>query len=166
MRKLLLIVFSFMIITSLIACGDQNNIPSEILPQPEQEEEDNSSGDTVKNMKIQIIINSTKFIAILQDNATAKAFKALLPMTIDMNELNHNEKYYDLSNILPAAAINPETIHNGDITLYGSRTLVLFYKTFSTPYSYTKIGNIENTSGLEATLGGGKVTVTFEELQE
>jgi hypothetical protein len=50
----------------------------------------------------------------------------------------------------------------GDILLWGNNTLVLFYKSFNTPYRYTKIGKINNTSGLAAALGGGDIKVSFE----
>lgn len=113
-------------------------------------------------MKLKISIGTNVFIATLYSNATAAAFKARLPMTINMSELNGNEKLFDLPNSLPAAASNPGTIQAGDLMLYGSGTLVLFYKTFSTSYSYTRIGRIDNTSGLAAVLGSGSVSVTFE----
>lgn len=46
--------------------------------------------------------------------------------------------------------------------LYGSRTLVLFYETFSSSYSYTRIGVVDDVSGYVSALGSGNVTVSFE----
>jgi hypothetical protein len=108
-----------------------------------------------------ITIGSNVFVATLLDNETATAFKAMLPLTINMTELNSNEKYADLSHNLPAKASNPETINAGDLMLYGKNTLVLFYKTFKTSYTYTKLGQVNNIADLQAALGSKDVTVTF-----
>ena len=114
--------------------------------------------DSTMNIKI----GNRTFTVTLYDNPTTTAFKSLLPMTVQMVDLNSNEKYVDLPRTLPTNASNPGTIQNGDLMLYGSSTLVLFYKTFSTSYSYTKLGRIDDTTGLAAALGSGNVRVTYE----
>jgi hypothetical protein len=114
------------------------------------------------SMKIKITVGTNSIIASLFDNATATAFKAKLPLNIDMKELNGNEKYFDLPSSLPSNATNPGTIQTGHLMLYGSNTLVLFYKTFSTSYNYTRIARIDNPSDLATVLGSGNRTVKFE----
>ena len=114
------------------------------------------------NSKIKIKVNSQTFTATLLDNKSVKAFKEMLPLTMKMTELNGNEKYFDLPNSLPTNSYNPQTIKTGDLMLYGSKTFVLFYKTFSTPYSYTKLGSLDEVTDLTNALGSGNVTVTFE----
>ena len=120
---------------------------------------------------INIIIGSKTFTATLADSETGEAFAALLPLTITMNELNGNEKYHYLSSSLPTAAYQPGTIHAGDLMLYGNNCVVLFYETFNTSYSYTRLGAIDNPSGLSpadfasslaSALGSGDVSVRFE----
>src|SRR5918993_1258643 len=114
------------------------------------------------SMKLKISIGTNTFTATLHNNATVTSFKLRLPMTVNMEDLNANEKYFDLPNNLPTNASNPGTIQAGDLMLYGSNTLVLFYTTFSTSYNYTPLGRIENAAGLAAALGSGNVAVTFE----
>jgi hypothetical protein len=128
----------------------------------EKNDKVNLSNTVMTNKQLIIKVGSGTFNATLQQNATAAAFIDLLPLTVNMTELNGNEKYFDLSDRLPTNASNPKTIQNGDLMLYGSNTLVLFYKSFSTPYSYTKLGEIDNPAGLATALGSGNVKVTFE----
>ena len=126
-------------------------------------EENNTDNNLhMTNGKIKIKVNSQTFTATLLDNNSATAFKEMLPLTSNMIELNGKEKYYELPKSLPAHASNPKTIQKGDIMLYGSKTLVLFYKTFSTTYSYTKLASVDDVTGLTTELGSGNVTVTFE----
>jgi len=124
--------------------------------------ENNRETSDMTNNKIIIKVNSKTFTATLLENASAKGFKEMLPLTINMAELNGNEKYFDLSKNLPTNASNPGTIQNGELMLYGSKTLVLFYKTFSTSYSYTRLGKVDDATALAAALGSREVTVTFE----
>ena len=111
---------------------------------------------------ITITVGNKVFKATLEANATASLFKTMLPLTINMTELNGNEKFFDFSNNLPTNASNPRTINSGDIMLWGSNTLVLFYKTFSTSYGYTRVGKIENPLGLADALGSGNIMVILE----
>jgi hypothetical protein len=129
------------------------------------QEDDNINAENkmpMVNGKIKITVNSQTFTATLLDNNSAKAFKEMLPMTAEMTELNRNEKYVRLPENLPTNASNPGTIRSGDLMLYGSNTVVLFYEGLNTSYSYTRLGKIDDPSGLRNALGTGNVTVTFE----
>lgn len=119
------------------------------------------AGLGIKNTPFKLSIGGTDFTAELANNATAQAFNALLPMTLNMTELNGNEKYKYLDTTLPTNATCPGTIHAGDILLYGNNCVVVFYKTFSTTYNYTKIGRITDPTSLESAVGNGSVEVRF-----
>ena len=110
---------------------------------------------------ISIEINGQTFSATLADNDTARAFAARLPMTLDMRELNGNEKYFYLDEPLPAAAQRVGQIRAGDLMLFGSDCVVLFYENFATSYTYTPIGRIDDPAGLAEALGRGSAEVAF-----
>lgn len=110
---------------------------------------------------MKISVGTKTFEATIFENPTAAAFKAMLPLTLEMEDFNGNEKKFDLSKPLPTDSVNPGMIRNGDLMLWGAATVVLFYKSFPTQYSYSTIGRVDDPSGLEAALGRENVTVSF-----
>lgn len=106
-------------------------------------------------------LGERRFAITLADTEAARAFAAMLPLTIDMADLNSNEKHADLPRSLPMNATRPGTIRNGDLMLYGSRTLVVFYLTFDSSYSYTSLGRVDDPSGLAQALGPHGVRIAF-----
>ena len=106
-------------------------------------------------------IGDRRFGVSLADNAAARAFASMLPLTLDMADLNGNEKYAKLPKALPTSASQSGTIRNGDLMLYGNDTLVLFYLTFESPYSYTRLGRVDDPGSLPGVRGKGSVRIAF-----
>ena len=119
----------------------------------------NAFGDNMQN--IIITIKNKKYEAILYDNSTTKELIKKFPITITMSDLNGNEKYYNFSKRFSTSSENVANINKGDIMLFGDNCLVIFYKSFSTRYKYTKLGYIKNTEDLENSLGKGDIEITF-----
>lgn len=149
MRKyIILIIISIFVI---IGCTKQED--DSIL------ENDNKSNinEVISSMKI--IIDENEYILNLENNETAISFVNMLPQEFNMSELNGNEKYVYLNDDLPTNSYNPKHINAGDVMLFGSNCLVIFYKSFDTVYSYTKIGHIDNLPDL----GNNDILVRFQQ---
>lgn len=106
-------------------------------------------------------VGERRLAVTLADTDAARIFAARLPLTLDMTDLNGNEKKFDLSDGLPAKPVRPGTIRNGDLMLYGTNTVVLFYLTFDSAYSYTRLGRVDDPDGLARALGPGGARVRF-----
>ena len=116
---------------------------------------------TAEQTRAVMTVGTSHFTVALDDTAAAAAFAKMLPVTFVMSDLNDNEKKVRLPRGLPTHVVRPGTIRAGDVMLWGEDTLVVFYATFQSPYSYTRIGRIENPSGLARMLGPGDVRVSF-----
>jgi len=166
-RKILysaFIVFSvFMIVGCSFKTYEDNNENDNINNVTQEDNisnsKENKNYDTNEvESSVKVFINDKEYTINLEENETTKAFINLLPFDITMNELNGNEKYIYLDNTLPTNSFNPKHINAGDVMLYGNNCLVIFYKSFDTSYSYTKIGYVDNLPNL----GNGNVSVKFE----
>ena len=152
----------------LVACGESKSpapvATSTVVSSASPETANSTDTEETEEKALQtleVLVGDTTFTAQMADTEAAWQLAECLPLELDMQELNGNEKYCYLSQTLSANASCPASIHTGDLMLFGSDCLVLFYKDFSTSYSYTPIGKLDNPQGLPAALGCGNVTVTF-----
>ena len=96
------------------------------------------------NIGMIVRINNQNYDVFWENNDTVNGLIDILPIDLTMKDLNNNEKYVYLDKQLPSNPYYPKEIKKGDIMLYGSNCLVIFYKDFNSNYSYTKIGHIND----------------------
>jgi len=99
---------------------------------------------------VDITINNKKYVLKLENNKTSFDLLSIAPLTVEMSDLNNNEKYVYLSLSLNEEANYSGSIKKGDVMLYQSNCLVIFYKDFETNYHYTKIGHIDNLPSFDS----------------
>ncbi|MEG6521928.1 cyclophilin-like fold protein [Desulfotomaculum sp. 1211_IL3151] len=163
MRKVILSICVVLLSLCLIACDTNETNESKQIYQHEVEvQKRDSTQQTAATIDLSLRVGNKTFSAKLYDNQTTHALVDNFPITVDMSELNGNEKYYYLSNTLPTASEQPGEIHAGDIMLYGDDCLVVFYETFSSTYKYTRLGYVEDATGFAQAVGDGNITVTFD----
>lgn len=147
------VLFSVIVLS---ACGNSADENQSVRPSIEEE----TRGAQMQEMTVEV--GGQKFQASLYDNETVRALQERLPMTFEMEELNGNEKFHYLNEGLPANSENVGNIEAGDIMLFGSDCLVLFFEDFTTSFNYTRIGHIEEEEAFVSVLPGGTVEITFE----
>ena len=150
-RKVIYTILVIIIVFILTGCSLKTNSINK-SNENKIKDKSNKEMDSVK-----VIIDNKEYKMNLEDNETTKSFIKILPKTWKMNELNGNEKYVYLSSPLPASPNVPKIIEKGDVMLFGDDCIVIFYESFKTNYSYTKIGNIENLPDL----GNSSIEVGF-----
>ena len=115
---------------------------------------------------IQLTIQQEKFEVELENNSTVEELLKRLPMRLSMKDLNNNEKYSYLKEVLPTHTQNINMIEVGDVMLFGNDCLVIFYESFPTSYQYTRIGKIKNVENLKEIVGTGDVNIDLKIWEE
>ncbi|WP_217708473.1 cyclophilin-like fold protein [Metabacillus schmidteae] len=189
MKKVLLILCMFIISFGLTACSttetnEREDMNVEEMPSSEtnQESEETNveegpSSETIQGRdedemsppltsELNITIGDEVFLARLYDNQTTHALIEKLPLSIDMEDLHRNEKFYYFSDKLPTESEIPGNINAGDIMLYGDNCLVLFYESISSSFSYTRLGYIEDVERFAQAVGDGDIRVSFDLVED
>ena len=156
-KKIYIFILLIILVIDLVIIISNNKKTNnnEIKVNKETEE---SASEKVMDKTIKVSIDDEIYTATLEENETTKQFLNMLPKECKMNELNGNEKYCYLDNTLPTKEYSPKQIEAGDIMLFGNNCLVVFYKSFTTSYSYTRIGHIDNIPDL----GNKALIIKFE----
>ncbi|MBD5393231.1 MAG: aldo/keto reductase [Lachnospiraceae bacterium] len=169
MRKFTTAFLILALALGISACGNtpksetpisENNV-SESRTEQTETSLSTDTKETSKMTTIQIIINGQEFEAELYDNEAAQQFREMLPLQLDMDDLHDNEKFFYFSDSFNTADQEMKEIHEGDLLIYDSKCLVLFYENLETRYKYTPLGKISDTAGLKEALGAGTVSVSF-----
>ncbi len=137
---ILIAIIASVVVTTVM----MNNKESDKDPNPSPETNQSIDNEEMTMDKVYININNKKLEIDLENNSTTSALIKLLPLELSMNDLNGNEKYVYLNESLPTNTYSPKHIEDGDVMLFGDNCLVIFYESFDTSYSYSKIGHIDN----------------------
>ncbi|MEY8308952.1 cyclophilin-like fold protein [Erysipelotrichaceae bacterium 51-3] len=111
--------------------------------------------------RIAVRIQDQVFPADLADTVAADQLYARLekePLTITAHDYGGFEKVGDLGQTL-SASDHQMTTESGDLVLYQSDQIVLFYG--SNRWFYTKLASLKDTTGLEDALGSGEISYTL-----
>ena len=167
-RSLFPLVLLFIFMMLLTSCGKSTNSsipsntdePSTTITIPS---DDNSTTkeDETETMKLTLKIDDIEVDVIWADNDSVNALKNLAKdgLTINMSKYGGFEQVGSIGSTLPSADTRITT-NPGDIVLYSSNQIVLFYD--SNTWSYTKLGHINlSKSELTDLLGDEDVVITL-----
>ena len=117
--------------------------------------------DETANLELTLKIDDIEVDVIWADNDSVKALKKLAKdgLNINMSKYGGFEQVGSIGSALPSADTRITT-NPGDIVLYSSNQIVIFYG--SNTWSYTKLGHINlSKSELTDLLGDEDVVITL-----
>lgn len=106
-----------------------------------------------------LAIDETKVDVTWEDNASVKALEKALPLSIDMHRYGGFEQVGSIGRTLPSED-QRITTNPGDIVLYASNQIVVFFG--SNTWEYTRLGHLDlEQSELDGLLNKESVTLTL-----
>jgi len=152
-----LLAFTSTMALTHIACDATDGTASASATPPTE-----FSGQRTSAMKIRLTINGNAVTATLIDNATARDFLRLLPVTLTLEDYASTEKINYLPRKLSTAGAPAGSDPSvGDIAYYAPwGNLAIFYKDFGYSKGLIQLGRVD--SGMEALSVPGPLKVTIE----
>lgn len=167
MKKILILLLAVTFV-GLTSCDKPNSTPNPTTDEPSTTittpSDDNSTTkeDETANMKLTLKIYGTEVDVIWADNDAVKTLKNLAKdgLTINMSKYGGFEQVGSIGSTLPSSDTRITT-NPGDIVLYSSNQIVIFYD--SNTWSYTKLGHINlSKSELTDLLGDEDIVISLD----
>ena len=142
-------------VTSAQPATEQQGAEQPTAEEPVEEE--------VKEKMLKMMIGDTEVSVDWENNESAEALKDLCaeePLVIQMSMYGGFEQVGSIGTRLPSDDEQTST-SAGDIVLYSSNQIVVFYG--SNSWAYTRLGHItdQDAAGMTDLLGNGDVTITI-----
>ena len=141
------------------------NDPARSSEQADAEEPatEETGTEEVKAKMLRMMIGDTEVAVDWENNESVEALKAQCenePLVIQMSMYGGFEQVGPIGSRLPSNDAQTTT-SAGDIVLYSSNQIVVFYG--SNSWAYTKLGHItdQDASGMAGLLSNGNVTITI-----
>lgn len=166
MKKILFILIAMILF--MAGCGAKPETTETNEPQSQydilsDEETSNSMTENNENTNLTLSVDGTPLRVKWENNSSVSALKELAAdgnLTIKAHQYGGFEQVGSLPQRIESNDVHM-TAEPGDIMLYSSNSVVVYYGTNT--WSYTKLGHIENLSEaeLQELLSGETVTLTF-----
>ena len=142
-------------VTSAQPAAEQQGAEQQSAEEPVEEE--------IKDKMLKMMIGDTEVSVDWENNESAEALKDLCaeePLVIQMSMYGGFEQVGSIGTRLPSDDEQTST-SAGDIVLYSSNQIVVFYG--SNSWAYTRLGHItdQDAAGMTDLLGNGDVTITI-----
>ena len=137
--------------------------PQPTEPEPTEAQHVETTAERNAEKMLQMKIGGTAVRVNWENNRSVEALKALCengPLVIQMSMYGGFEQVGPIGSRLPSDDLQTTTAA-GDIVLYSSNQIVVFYG--SNSWAYTRLGHItdRDAAGMAALLGKGNVTITI-----
>ena len=143
MKRLTFLLLSMLILLVVTACGEKKTAPEtqgiENFQDGSAEETSSERADT----EMKMYINDTEIPVMWESNPSVSALRNDLEagdIVVTMSMYSNNEQVGSLGKTYPSNDVQTTT-NNGDIVLYRSDQIVVFYG--SNSWAYTRLGKMD-----------------------
>lgn len=161
MKKMLIIILAIALIVLSAGCSDSKETQEPDVPEETQQAENADDEEERGTTEMTLKINGEEVDVKWEDNESVRALADLAadgPVIVNASKYGGFEQVGGLGTTLPSDDVDTTT-EPGDIVLYSSNTVVVFFG--SNSWAYTRLGHIEGKTDdeLRDMLGGSNVEI-------